>query len=76
MKLRSFCLPLTLFLLVSITFSTHADYAPFAADLVVINANVHTNGIPSDEALVVAPTVLLNLWLESASGFEELMVRF
>ena len=42
MKLRFFVLLLALLLLMSINFATHANNPLFAADLIIVNANIHT----------------------------------
>src|SRR5437016_2651835 len=42
MKLRFFVLLLTLLVLMSINFATHANNPLFAADLIIVNANIHT----------------------------------
>ena len=42
MKLRFFVLLLALLVLMSINFATHANNPLFAADLIIVNANIHT----------------------------------
>src|SRR5260370_13309438 len=42
MKLKSLVLSLFLSVLMSINFATQADKPPFAADLIIINATIHT----------------------------------
>src|SRR6202521_2302495 len=57
MRLRTlFCLFPTALLLMSINFSTQADNPSFAADLVIINARIHTmdQGQPLVEAVAVS----------------------
>src|SRR5713226_4542257 len=56
MKLKSLLLFLTAPLLMSTTLITHADKPPFAADLIIINARIHTmdQGQPLAEAVAVS----------------------
>ena len=55
MRTSLYLLVLVSFLLMTTTFSTHADKPTFAADLVIINARVHTmdQSRPSAEAIAI-----------------------
>src|SRR5713226_1468401 len=56
MKLKSLLLSLILSVLMSTNFATHADRPPFAADLIIINAKIHTmdQSQPLAEAIAVS----------------------
>src|SRR5437660_2041896 len=55
MKLRFFVLLLAPLVLMSINFTTHADKLPLAADLIIVNAKIHTmdQTRPSAEAVAI-----------------------
>src|SRR5438093_13113992 len=55
MKLRFFVLFLTLLVLMSINFATHANNPSFAADLIIVNGNMHTmdRNHPTAEAIAI-----------------------
>ncbi len=55
MKLRFFVLLLALLVLMSINFATHANNPLFAADLLIINGNIHTmdRGHPAAAAIAI-----------------------
>src|SRR6266498_2835440 len=55
MNLRFFVLLLTLLVLMSINFATHANNPLFAADLIIVNGNIHTmdRSHPTAEAVAV-----------------------
>src|SRR6266699_2710683 len=55
MRLRFFVLLLTLLVLMSINLATHANNPLFTADLIVVNANIHTmdHSLPTAEALAI-----------------------
>ena len=55
MKLRFFVLLLTLLVLMSINFATHANNPLFVADLIIVNGNIHTmeRSRPLAEAIAI-----------------------
>src|SRR5260370_10433234 len=55
MKLKSLVLSLFLSVLMSINFATQADKPPFAADLIIINATIHT--MDQDQPLAEAVAI-------------------